>query len=82
MDTEQPFIAPPPQQKQILAYMLFNLPNQPSGTNYPLMSSLHVSYHPSKSTSKLIIFSTHLDWSRDRVPQIRLRRFDLCALYK
>ena len=47
-----------------------------------LMSSLHVPYHPSKPTLKLIIFSTHLDWSRDRAPQIRLRRFGLCALYK
>ena len=72
----------PTQQKQILACMLFNLPHQTSGTNYKLMSCLHVPYHLSKPTLKLIIFSTHLDWSRDRAAQIRLRRFGLCSLYK
>ena len=46
------------------------------------MSSLHVPYHLSKLTLKVIIFSIHIDWSRDRAPQIRLRRFGLCALYK
>ena len=69
----------PTQQKQILACMLSNLLHQTYGTNYQLMSSLHVSYHLSKPTLKLIIFST---WSRDRAPQIRLRHFGLCALYK
>ena len=72
----------PSQQKQILACMLFNLPHQTSGTNYQLASSLHVPYHLSKPTLKLIIFSTHLDWSGDRAPQIRLQRFGLCVLYK
>ena len=63
-------------------FSYINLPHQTSGTNYQLMSSLHVPYHLSKPTLKLIIFSTHLDWSRDRAPQIRLRRFGLCTLYK
>ena len=62
--------------------MLSILQHQTSGTNYHLMLSLHVPYHLLKLTLKLIIFSFHLDWSRDRVPQIRLRRFGLCAPYK
>ena len=35
--------------------MLFNLPHTTSGTNYQLMSSLHVPCHLSKLTLKLII---------------------------
>ena len=70
----------PHPAKTILACMLFNLPHQTSGTNYQLMSSLHVPYHLSKPTLKLIIFSAHLDWSRDRAPQICLRCFGLCTI--
>ena len=51
-------------------------------TNWCQVCMFHNPYHLSKPTLKLIIFSTHLDWSRDRAPQIRLRRFGLCALYK
>ena len=58
--------------KKISACMLFNLPHQTSGTNYQLTSSLHVPYHLSKPTLKLIIFSEYLDGARDRTPQIRL----------
>ena len=61
----------PTQQKQILACLPFNLPHQTFGTNYQLTWNLHLPYHLSKPTLKLIIFSTHLDWSRDRAPQIR-----------
>ena len=72
----------PTRQKLILVCMLSILQHQTSGTNYHLMLSLHVPYHLLKLTLKLIIFSFHLDWSRDRAPQIRLRRFGLCAPYK
>ena len=71
----------PTRQKQILVCMPFILLHQSSGTNYQYASKLHLLSHLSKPTSKLVIFSTHLDWSRDRAPQIRLRRFGLFALF-
>ena len=71
-----------PPSKTNFGLYAFNLPHQTSGTNYQLTSNQHLTYHLSKPTLKLIVFNTHLDWSRDRAPQIRLRRFGLCALYK
>ena len=62
----------PTRQKLILACMLSILPHQTSGHNYQLMLSTHVPWHLLKLTLKLIIFSLHLDWSRDRAPQISL----------
>ena len=47
-------------------------------TNIDIKSACSISSF--KANLKTPLFSAH--WSRDRAPQIRLRRFGMCALYK